>query len=405
MSKFSHEGRLRRQMMRKEGGSPAMVSTSSGMPTQDASRTLERYQHTDVAKRLGYDTMAELEILSQARPDRHSRPIAMPSSLVRLPGRAALALTAPLLPATLMGLVTFLLNVGGKSPYPYSAAPLILGTVVFVLVYAGIVCATVNSLFHQHDAKVLDTYASAAPRRLGQMMCARPLGEIADATTRMKAIAADRRPEMADLRRYALTRFMLIDEIYQDALKTIGTSSPTRFRDQATTAALKVLADVGEQMAVVDRQITQRDDIAARGIKDAFSASLVRIASGERMSNGGAQTLVTADARINRLVDAGRRALQMDTDLVDDAGARIDHLIDVHVPALLDSHAKASRCACLEDLDIVDADLARGIEMVRRSIDEGLRRVRTAAADRLRTEVAFLRARRLEDTLGLDDQA
>lgn len=389
--------------------STTLVKTTEDTAVPEGSDALDRYEKTDVARNLGYDTVPERDLVATTRPELYARPVSMPASLKRFPGRAALAIVAPALPATILATCTFayvaFASNGESFPKPDAIDftwAFVAGGILLVLTYLVMSGMAFHHLFHEYDRSVLSTYASTAPRRLGRIMCDRPLDEIADATSRMKAIANDVRPEAADLRRHALTRMMEIDRVYRDALKTIGTSSPVRFRDQATRAALKVLSDVGEQIAVIDRQIARRDAIAAHGIGDAFSESMARLASGSPVTRTAEPVLLTADARINRLVDAARRALQVDPDMVDDAGARVDSLIDAHLPSLLESHAEASRHARLEDLDAVDGDLARGIEMVRRSIDEGLARVRSEAADRLRTEVAFLRARRLEDTLDLD---
>ncbi len=234
---------------------------------------LDRYEKTDVARGLGYDTVPERELAEAARPHLHASPVSMPSSMKRFPGRAAVAIVAPALPATLLAVCTFAYvsfasNGGG---FPASSAidftwSFVAAGVLLVLTYLAMSGMAFHHLFYESDRAVLSTYASTTPRRLGRIMCDRPIEEIADATSRMKAIGEDRRPEVADLRRYALTRMMEIDRVYREALKTIGTSSPVRFREQATRAALKVLADVGEQVAVIDRQIAQRDAIAAHGI-------------------------------------------------------------------------------------------------------------------------------------------
>lgn len=105
-------------------------------------------------------------------------------------------------------------------------------------------------------------------------------------------------------------------------------------------------------------------------------------------------TSLTGNARINRLVANAEAALEIDPELVDAGGARIDALVRDHLPRLISRHAELSLCTPLDGIDDADHRLEEGVELVRASVAEAIAGLRGNRADALRTEIAFLRMRR-----------
>lgn len=154
----------------------------------------------------------------------------------------------------------------------------------------------------------------------------------------------------------------------------------------------------------------QARDIAERAVVSIMTASGSRasripgatasLALEELCRDMGVETpgsLQPPTARIERILSIARDALKTHPDLVDGAGARIDDLIDVHVPRLLSVRAEAVRTASASDLDAVDETFAIAFDKIAASIREGMECIHDSAMDRLVTEVRFLSARRKED--------
>lgn len=99
-------------------------------------------------------------------------------------------------------------------------------------------------------------------------------------------------------------------------------------------------------------------------------------------------------ARIGRIISTAERMLKDHPDLVDGQGARVDALIRVHVPRLLERHRIAAASASAKDLEAVDAHLDTGIEQVRESVQEAADMVHGEAMRALSTELGFLSLRR-----------
>ena len=104
--------------------------------------------------------------------------------------------------------------------------------------------------------------------------------------------------------------------------------------------------------------------------------------------------LLVPSARIARIIDTAERALLAHPDLTDASGARIDDLVRRHVPRLLETHAVAAGTATAEETAGVDATLDEGIEMIRRSVEEGVSQLHDEAMNALTTELRFLALRR-----------
>jgi hypothetical protein len=99
-------------------------------------------------------------------------------------------------------------------------------------------------------------------------------------------------------------------------------------------------------------------------------------------------------ARIARIISTAERMLADHPDLVDGQGARIDALIRVHVPRLLDRHRAAAASSSSKDLEAVDAQLDSAIEKIRESVQEAARTAHDEAMEALSIELGFLSLRR-----------
>lgn len=110
--------------------------------------------------------------------------------------------------------------------------------------------------------------------------------------------------------------------------------------------------------------------------------------------NGAPPAPTAPTARIARIVRTAEKVLAERPDLVDDQGARVDDLVRRHVPRLLQRHAEAAATAPLEQVAAVDAELEKGIEDVRRSVESALELAHDEAMDELAKEIRFLALRR-----------
>lgn len=103
------------------------------------------------------------------------------------------------------------------------------------------------------------------------------------------------------------------------------------------------------------------------------------------MPRGNAQA-----ARVLRLC---REAIAAEPDLTDAKGTPIAPLVNRHLPELMRRHAEAAQSAPAEQLAGIDAELMKGIETVRRAVDEALQVSANHKRDALRVQLAFLEMR------------
>ena len=101
----------------------------------------------------------------------------------------------------------------------------------------------------------------------------------------------------------------------------------------------------------------------------------------------------SGNARIARVARLCQRAIALDPDLTDGNGAPIRPLVERHLPELLRIHAEAAATAPAERLEEVDADLERGVETIRRAVEEALLLLHDRRRDDLATQLRFLEAR------------
>jgi hypothetical protein len=103
-------------------------------------------------------------------------------------------------------------------------------------------------------------------------------------------------------------------------------------------------------------------------------------------------------ARIGRIISTAERMLSHRPDLTDAGGARIDALVRIHVPRLLERHRIAAETASPDCLDAVDAQLDVGVERIRASVQEAADAIHDDAMQALATELRFLELRRTTAT-------
>jgi hypothetical protein len=136
---------------------------------------------------------------------------------------------------------------------------------------------------------------------------------------------------------------------------------------------------VGLDGTRIDRAMEQARQ---KSIEQAFGADAIPAAP-----------TVTENARVSRVMALARQAVTADPELADRSGTRIAPLVENHLPRLLDAHAKAMRTATGREVADVDDDLARGLEIVRKAVDEALEIGSRDDRDALRTELRFLELR------------
>lgn len=160
----------------------------------------------------------------------------------------------------------------------------------------------------------------------------------------------------------------------------------SRARRIARDAAYGIIAAFKEQAG------DKGGDVELEDLSRACSA----IASGQSLD--AAATSYAPTARIGRIISTAERMLKDHPGLVDAQGARVDALIRVHVPRLLERHRIAAASASAKDLEAVDAQLDTAIEQVRESVQEAADMVHGEAMKGLATELRFLELRRAPAT-------
>lgn len=179
---------------------------------------------------------------------------------------------------------------------------------------------------------------------------------------------------------------------WKSALKENGRANPDKIIAEAHQATLALVGSaIASHMELV-QAIKAGDEITAPDVARRFAETARAVAG--IPSQPAALPPPSASAALQRLIGLAENALSVDPDLVDDAGARLDHLVRQHLPRLLETHAAAARAAGPVDLAAVDDELTKGVEQVRASVEEALARDARHRFDALRTEVAFLSARR-----------
>lgn len=147
--------------------------------------------------------------------------------------------------------------------------------------------------------------------------------------------------------------------------------------------------------ACYDMITSFKEDAGDRGVDgelEDLSRACHAIASGRPLDARTSSYAPTA--RIGRIISTAERMLSDHPDLVDAHGARVDDLIRIHVPRLLERHRVAAETASAKDLEAVDAQLDAAVEEVRESVQEAADAIHDEAMQALSTELRFLSLRR-----------
>jgi hypothetical protein len=198
----------------------------------------------------------------------------------------------------------------------------------------------------------------------------------------LNAILHDRGSDMDDVKARLILRLAAIQSVRAGITSLVG-SDAVALTEKARIAAIRTALDD----AVAEQRIVRAGSV------DAVSRSFEDASRVGAAPTSPAASL-TGNARINRLVANAETALEIDPDLVDAGGARIDALVREHLPRLLSRHAELSLITPLDGIDEADVNLEKGVELVRASVAEAIAGLRGNRADALRTEIAFLRMRR-----------
>jgi hypothetical protein len=83
--------------------------------------------------------------------------------------------------------------------------------------------------------------------------------------------------------------------------------------------------------------------------------------------------------------------------MTDAAGNLMAPLVEKHLPDLMRRHAAASKDAPADMLAGIDDDLAKGLEIVRRTIEQAVSLKSGEKRDALRTQLRFLEMRHPEE--------
>lgn len=161
--------------------------------------------------------------------------------------------------------------------------------------------------------------------------------------------------------------------------------------DQDATSKARLRAMDSVSRIIADRR-ARSEQPTEQSLLSSFEDDCVAISDG-RDPTSPTRVLVPS-ARIARIIDTAEKALRTHPSLTDDAGGRIDDLVRVHVPRLLDTHARAAGTAAADEMQAVDAALDEAVELVRTSVEEALSRLHDEATSALTTEIRFLTLRR-----------
>lgn len=211
--------------------------------------------------------------------------------------------------------------------------------------------------------------------------------------------------DTTDLRRVVSLRLAETQMQYASASRQAGTADKGPLL-QVRDETLRAIAESAVTEHDGIRQIVaERDADKARtaliglraGVSDALS-----IGAGPKRATR-IPFVSTGSARHNLLVMSATKALAIDPDLVDAGGSRLDELLRVHMPRILETHAEASRRAGLKTGDAAiqairdaDARLDEALASIGTSIQEAVERLNHESAQALITEVRFLNLRRGE---------
>ena len=343
------------------------------------------------------------DVLARSQPEAHVHRRTLLRMMRGSPLRAAWAIGLPLaLGAVLWMILLFVflipaaVNPANKSISLPDGGAIIAGLIAAIVTFF-MTHSSMTGNFTDRDTAAVEACALEAPHVvLALLQSGRSATELEGDVNFVNALSQDSRPETSDIRRRAVTTICAIGRAYNRARADLGTADATSIDADATSAVVATITSARRDISAVEMEIRERDATVALPVAQEFSVRMAQLASGAVAVTGSQKPAVIGNAIASRIVENARKALEIDPDMTDDAGARVDALVDEHLPSLLQRHADAARHARVEDLLSINADLENGIELIRRSVEEGLSRIRTTKAEALRTEIAFLKSRRGE---------
>jgi len=354
-----------------------------------------------VDEKVLYQTAAMVRADMNSTPENHVAPFDLRAALVRSKTRTAIALGKSTAMTTMVTIATTIASM------PTIFAGHEVGAIVTIALVAMTtwVMTTIWMVrlgFVERDRLCVEAYATIAPRFVMEMLEHRLEGdEIVRVSAFMVGLYENMSKDHADARRKAVSTISAIRHAYVAAVAAIGNGDRSDV-DRDTAVALLNTIDVARREIVeIDRQVLERDSRNAVPVSREFSAKMAELTSGVSLTAATTGTTTTGNAKVDFIARSIRKALEMNPDMVDANGARIDALIERILPDLLERHAEASRHARVEDLKSINDDLDEGIELIRVPLDEGLAGLRTRSAERLRTQIDFLKLRRGVDHMGL----
>ena len=178
-----------------------------------------------------------------------------------------------------------------------------------------------------------------------------------------------------------------LNAAYEQAIAEAGLSDTTAIQDEGRNAVLAMIDGASAAREETRRAIKAIDDERGPDVARRFAQTARAVAGVPALP--GALPPPSAGAALQMLIGVSEKALAVDPDLVDGAGARIDDLVRVHLPRLLEVHAAAARAAMPADLAAIDAALSDGVEQVRASIEEAMAADARRRFDLLRTCVLY----------------
>lgn len=214
--------------------------------------------------------------------------------------------------------------------------------------------------------------------------------------------------DTAELRRITMLRFAETQMQFSSAVRQAGTGDTLPLMDVRDDALKAIAASAIAESECIRKVVEERDAGKARtaliglrsGVSDALSIGA------RSKSSGPVPYVSTGSALHNLLVDKATRALAIDPDLVDSNGARLDELLRVHMPRMLQKHAESSRRAglktgadAIQAIRIADSDLDDALTLIGRSIQEAVENLNDESGRELKQEVRFLNMRRGEDDI------
>jgi hypothetical protein len=191
---------------------------------------------------------------------------------------------------------------------------------------------------------------------------------------------------------YAVPLLIRIDPVLRRHMRL----SEKAGHDAATMAKARKVAIVAISRIALEHKSAD-EGLDEASLLSSFEKDCLAIADGRDPTRP--TRLLVPSARIARIIETAEMALSAHPDLTDGNGARIDALVRVHVPRLLERHAIAAGTASSRETAAVDAALDEAVEGVRASVEEGLSRLHDEAMSALATELRFLSLRRGEQPL------